>query len=94
MKYLKAYHAPLDITEGARVYDYNHLLTGDVEIYAHDGGVFVLYSHEKRKHVSLDPIGMTPGEIERAVTVCNTLLAREDPAPANRHERRAGSRLH
>lgn len=77
------------VTDGARVYSYNHLLTGDVEMYAHEGGLFILYSHEKRKQVAIDPIGMSAGEIERAVAAGDTLLARTDVSPVNRAQRRA-----
>jgi hypothetical protein len=81
------------VTDGARVYSYNHLLTGDVELYAHEGGLFVLWDAGKRKQVAIDPIGMTPDEIERAIVACNTVLARADPAPVNRHDRRAAAKL-
>lgn len=76
-------------TDGQRVYDWNHLLTGDVECYAHEGGVFVLYSHQKNKSVTIDPIGMAPDEVTRAVSAGDTILAREEIGPVNRKQRRA-----
>lgn len=78
------------VTDGARVYDFNHLLTGDVEIYAHSGGLLVLWSDGKRKQVAIEPVGMTVDEIERAVIAADTIIARADPAPVNRAQRRAG----
>ena len=80
-------------TAGTRCYDFNYLLTGDHELYAHENGIFVLYSHDKNRNVAIDPIGMTRDEVERAVMACDTMLARAEPAPVNRHERRAASRL-
>jgi len=78
---------PALITDGARVYLYDHLLTGDVECYAHDGGLLVLNDAGKGVSVTIDPIGMTDDEIERELIVGNTVLARADPI-INRHERR------
>lgn len=77
------------VTDGERVYAWNHLLTGDTEVYAHEGGIFVLWSDEKRKQVAIDPIGMTADEIDRAMIAANTVLARAEPAPVNRAQRRA-----
>lgn len=79
------------ITDGARTYAYDHLLTGDVEVYAHDGGLFVLYSPGKNVYIAIDPIGMKADEIDRAMMAGDTVLARTDPAPVNRHDRRAAS---
>lgn len=76
------------ITDLPRVYGFNHLLTGDMELYAHDGGLFVIYSHEKNQHLTIDPIGMTAEEIERSIILANKMLAVADPPPVNRHERR------
>lgn len=76
-------------TDGVRVYDYDHLLTGDVECYAPEGGLFVLYDAGKNIHVTIDPIGMTPDEIQRAMAAGDAVLARTEAAPINRKARRA-----
>lgn len=76
------------VTDGVHIYDYNHLLSGDVECYAHEGGLFVLYDAGKGVSVSIDPIGMTVDEIERAMVAANTVLARANPMIDNRHEQR------
>jgi hypothetical protein len=73
-------------TEGNRVYQFDHCLTGEREMFAHEGGLFVVYDHGKEQSVSIDPIGMTADEVARAVTVADTILAR---APVNRLQRRA-----
>lgn len=83
----------VSVQDGTRCYDWNHCLTGDVECFAHEGGLFVLWSDEKRKQVAIDPIGMTADEIERAMVAANTIIARADPAPRNRHERRSAHHL-
>lgn len=77
------------VTDGVRVYDYNHLLTGDTEAYAHEGGLFALYSREKGTNVQINAIGMTAEEIERAIDLANTLLERGPISPVNRQQRRA-----
>jgi hypothetical protein len=59
-----------NVQAGTRVYGWDHLLTGDVECFAHEGGLFVLWSDDKRKQVAIDPIGMTESEIERAMVAC------------------------
>lgn len=79
-------------TDGARTYEFDHLLTGDVECYAHDGGLLVLYSPTKNVNVTIDPIGMTPVECSRAMMAGDTMLARAEvapPEPVNRKQRRA-----
>lgn len=73
-------------TEGARVYEFDHLLTGDRECFAHDGGVFVVYDHGNDASITIEVVGMTKDEIERAMSVADTLLARQ---PVNRAQRRA-----
>lgn len=76
-------------TDGVRTYAYNHLLTGDVECYAHEGGLFVLFDAGKNINVTIDPIGMSDNEIERAMLAGDAVLARTEPAPINRKARRA-----
>lgn len=73
-------------TDGERVYQFNEWLTGDRELFAHEGGLFVVYDHGKNAHLTIDLIGMTADEIARAVAVADTILAR---APVNREQRRA-----
>lgn len=77
------------VTDGVRCYDWNHLLTGDVELYAHDGGILVLWDEGKRKQIAIEAVGMTANELERAIVACNTVLEREEEAPVNRAARRA-----
>jgi hypothetical protein len=83
----------MNIHDGTRVYSYDHMLTDDTELYAFEGGLLVLYSPGKDKHVGIDPTGMTLGELDRAITAGDTLLARTERAPVNRHARRAADRL-
>jgi hypothetical protein len=73
-------------TEGQRVYEFDHLMTGERELFAHEDATFVMYDHGKDMSITIDPIGMTKGEIERAVSAADTVLAR---APVNRAQRRA-----
>lgn len=73
-------------TDGARVYQFDHCLTGEREMFAHDGGLFVVYDHGKEQSVTIDPIGMTADKVARAVAAADTVLAR---APVNRAQRRA-----
>jgi hypothetical protein len=73
-------------TEGQRVYEYDHLLSGERELFAHEGGLFVVYDHGRDAHVSIEVVGMTKGEIARAIAVADTVMSR---APVNRGERRA-----
>lgn len=77
------------ITDGARVYEFQWLLTGDTEMYAHESGLWYLWSPGKRQNVGIDPIGMTREEQLRAITAGDTILARAEPAPVNRKARRA-----
>ena len=73
--------------EGYRTYQFDHCLTGDVECFAHEGGLFTLYDAGKGVSVSIDPIGMTAEELDRAMVAGNTVLARAEPV-IGRHERR------
>lgn len=77
------------VTDGVRTYQFDHLLTGDVEVWAHEGGLFVLFDAGKNVQVTIDPIGMSDDEIERAMLAGDAVLARTEPAPINRKARRA-----
>ena len=79
-------------TDGYLTLDYQHLLSGDTTCYAHDGGLFVLFSKQKNQSVTIDPIGMDPAEVSRAMMAGDTILARAVAAPVNRKQRRAAAK--
>lgn len=79
-------------TDGVLTHEFDHLLSDDVACYAHDGGLLVLYSPTKNVNIGIDPIGMTPIELTRAMMAGDTMLSRADvadPEPVNRKQRRA-----
>ena len=73
------------ITDGNRVYEYDWLLTGERELFAHENGLFVVYDHGRNASISIDPIGMTPDEIQRAISAADQMLTNH---PVNRAQRR------
>lgn len=79
----------MKVTDGTRVHEFNWLLTGDAEMYAHEGGQLYLWSPSKRKHIGIEAVGMKREELLRAISAATALLSLTEPAPANRHERRA-----
>jgi hypothetical protein len=81
----------LQIEDGVRVYKYQWLLTLDHELYAFEGGLFTVWSPAKASHVDIDPIGMSPQEVIRAIEAADAVLARAEPA-LNRRQRRAAAK--
>lgn len=74
----------VEITDGQKVEMY--VLPDHIALYAHEGGILVLWDGKKKAHIGIDPLGMTDEEIERALSVGVEMLMR---APANRKQRRA-----
>lgn len=81
------------VTELTRVTRWQWLLSEDHQMYAHNDGYFIVWSPSKNSQVTIDPIGMTEGEIIRAISAADQVLIRQDP-PRNRKQRRARARLH
>lgn len=79
----------MNVTDGHRVYEFAWLLSPGIEMYAHEGGVFYLWSPAKESSVGIDPIGMTRKELLRAISAGDAMLANAEPAPVNRKQRRA-----
>jgi len=75
----------MNITDGTDVTTDFHV-PSYVEVYAFDGGVLTLWHTLKQASVSIDPIGMTGDELDRAISAGITILDRQ---PVNRKQRRA-----
>lgn len=74
------------VTDGNLV-DWSHRgVPPYIECYAHDGGIIAFWHVGKRVHVDVQIVGLTEGEIDRAIRVAVMML---NDAPGNRAQRRA-----
>lgn len=79
-----------DVRDGNLV-DWSHRgVPAHVQCYAQEGGIMALYDTLRDKHVCIQIVGMTRGEIDRSIVVALAMLGNE---PVNRHQARRGKHL-